>query len=1137
MRERPDLWLGDERICWLCALMEEFVGTNSLEHAPALLSGLASVAQAPAIARARQALFNLRQLTLAYTTPQSIKLAVALYNEAHYRNKTTGPYRIDPRSLCFERTDPLEDPLITRAREWLRRPIPHQLHAATPADSLQPMAVALGPDPAAIRVPVGPITAPLAPRRTHDLTRKPRGAIRIPLAELAEIALEMDRRDDRHPARRPGNWRERLERIEVLAPTAGSGLLEAAELELSEVRHLIGLPGSGKTTILVLMAVWLGRHGHKAMFLFPSIEVARQYLADLAFHGVRVGLLVGQSPITRRRHAENIAEAIAASGDRTGFGHTMDGADLFAANCVLPAFSTGDTSMWAFGEAPCEEILQGADKNGRTRKRLCPVWTVCGRNKAPRDLLGADVWVGHVISMDTAVPAHALGERMRHFELIARTFDLVVFDEADEVQARLDGYGAAVMNVSGSEESLHRQIQEQIHDRFARGDNYRLFDRNVELFSRELAEFGNHNTSLISAVQNIADTVGEHYANQLLTTARVIGELLVGPGRQRPARDGATDEEAAAGFTRVRALTDFWDSAAYDAYYDRNGFKPLQWPKSDLCARTLGVGRERLTERRGQLIGHFRRYLAEDFAERRDAIIDDIAEVFLTLCFGGKGPPSGARDSVVLLVSITFMILGYQRIVPGTRALVAEGLIRDPIVTDTATPELRRFIPESVLGSLSGVRYRFSEARTTRRGARNMALDYISFVGAPRMLMHRFHRLLEADGGPPGPAVLLASATSFLEASPAYHVDVWPHYLLRPRAAAPLHTASVYRFKWIPDRARGDAPLRFSGAGDLRDRNLLLMVDALAGGGVARSEIYKSVRNFDVRQGVPRKAALVVNSYDQARAVKRFLDEHHRDTGRRTKAVVRSLEPGETPAGYVTPAQAESLGDDESCDVIVFPLGAIGRGVNVVFTRGPRALDAAIGSMYFLTRPHPSSDDMRLLQSLAGRATQQFDQLAFAGDLDLAAIARAWRGAKSDTLALAKRLLQEPLQASRLGAKLFRPFTANQMVAILQTIGRGMRNRCPVAVYFVDAAWAAQSAVGRPDSGRDSMLVQMRIILEECCAHPDPVVREVYRQLYGAFLEPLRRVEGVNFPANLAQPSDGVYGDDGFDESMQLEEL
>jgi hypothetical protein len=491
---------------------------------------------------------------------------------------------------------------------------------------------------------------------------------------------------------------------------------------------------------------------------------------------------------------------------------------------------------------------------------------------------------------------------------------------------------------------------------------------------------------------------------------------------------------------------------------------------------------------------------------------------------------------VTLLVAVTFVILGYQRIVPGTRTMVAEGLIRDPIVRSTATPELRRVIPESILGSFSGVRYQFLKASTTRTTARNVELSYITFVGAPRLLMHRFHRLFEADGNHPGPAVLMTSATSFLEASPAYHINAGPDYLLKPLKSQHDLTQSIYRFKWIPDRERGDEPLRYSGAGELRDRNLERMVDALVKGGTSKSEVYKSIYNFDKRDGIYRKAAFVVNSYEQGRSIKKYLNTHYPEIGRRTKAVVRSLREGEYPSDFVTTAQCEALGDDDACDIIIFPMLAIGRGVNIVFTKGPRKLDAAVGSIYFLTRPHPSTDDMQLLYSLAGRATQEFDGQIFQDQDDLAAITQAWRLARKNLTRYTNRLLREPLMASRLGTELFQPFTANQMVAILQTIGRGMRNGCPVAVYFVDAAWAIQSTKDKPDSGRDSMLVQMRIILEECVKHPDPVIQAIYQELYTAFLDPLQRAEGIVYPKHLKQP-EALLEDDGFEEFSPLLEL
>lgn len=1135
MRSKPDFWKGPDKICWLCVLMEEFIGTNSLKNAPVVMSGMASVVNAPNFGSARQAIFNLRQMSLEYVTEALVKHAVAIYNDHHYRHQTQGTYEIDSETLEFKRKDRLEDSLIAKARQILSAPIAYKSHTISVADSHQPMVVSLAEESNAEKIQINLRDLPLAERRRHSLSRLPRGTIRIPLKELRSLAEQMDIREAQHPEKRPGSWLKRFERFSLMMPEIGKGLREETEiLELEGIKHLIGLPGSGKTTILILIAVWLGRNGYKGMFVFPSIEVARQYMVELEFHQVKVGMLVGQSKETRRRHADNIAEAIAAAGGNGGFAHTLPGVDLFALNCVLPAFSSADTSMWGFADAPCQEIWQSGGKKGKMKKCLCPLWTMCGRNKAARDLVEADIWVGHVYSMDTQISPHAIQEEIRYFELIARTFDVVVFDEADMVQSVLDKYGAATLSISGSEESIHRVIQEQIHNRFARGENHRLLDRDVELYSRELSEFGNHNTSLMTAVQNMPSSrVGERYQNQLLTPLRIISDLLDGL-EKKSLRDELDEREVKLGFKRSRVLKNFWERAAYQAFYDRTGIEAIDLSQIEYWAETLCIDCGKLKQDWQTLIKHFRRYLAENLTQRRDNIVREIGELFLQLCFPDRLLPKDADDIIILLVCITFVMLGYQRIVPGTRSMVAEGLIREPIVESTNSPALRRVIPENILGSFSGVKYSFSQALTTRTSARNVELSYITFIGAPRMLMHRFDRLFEADNDHPGPAILMTSATSFLEASPAYHINAGPHYLLKPRQAEHDQSQSIYSFKWLPDRQRGNEPLRYSGAGDLRERNLKLMVDALVQGG-ANSEIYKSIRNFDVKHGIHRKAALIVNSYEQARTIKKYINDYYPEVGRRTKAVVHSLRNGEQPSDFVTTAQCEALGDDENCDIILFPMLAIGRGVNIVFTKGLRELDAAIGSIYFLTRPHPSTDDMQLLYSLAGRKTQEFDSTVFTQTDDLNVIAESLKQSRKELWRTANRLLREPLMASRLGADLFQPFTANQMVAILQTIGRGMRNGCPVKVYFIDAAWATQSTKDKPDSVRDSMLVQMRVILEECINHSEPVIREIYQELYGAFLAPLQRIQGVIYPEELRFTNE--LDEEDFDDFSPLLEM
>jgi len=257
--------------------------------------------------------------------------------------------------------------------------------------------------------------------------------------------------------------------------------------------------------------------------------------------------------------------------------------------------------------------------------------------------------------------------------------------------------------------------------------------------------------------------------------------------------------------------------------------------------------------------------------------------------------------------------------------------------------------------------------------------------------------------------------------------------------------------------------------------------------------------------------AFVVNSYDQVRRIKARLAQSHPKISHRVIGVIDRIPRG-SEGDWVTASQVERLGMRNDWDFIVFPMKSIARGVNVVFEKGSRAKDALIGTIVFLTRPHPSVESLGLAAGLASRATMRFDQLVFRNKATIADMTKEWRTERNVLLDQLKRLLRFPLQASRLGP-LGEPFTADIMVDVLQTIGRGMRNGCKVRVIFSDAAWAPRSALGQTDGTRTSMIVIMRDILQKRLADPDPIAREIYGALYEPFLRPLEACENVNFPA------------------------
>lgn len=1098
MSEPQVSWEGPLRIQWACVLLER-LGQQDLTLLPLLMTGLGSVERLRPLAEHAEALRSLRTLIPHVTTRRAVLQAISEFNLAVKRGRFLPSYRLT-EDFTFSRLQPL-DLVVEDAWTILQAGPSRRSGRKAMADPGREMMARPGRHREMV-TPISPLSIRPPAVAQHDIDRRPFGPIEVPWSELVRIAEELDLRDQDEGTVRPGNWLQRLKAAELLIPGEG-GLIPGQRLVLSGLKHLIGLPGVGKTTLLVLLGIFLHRQNRRAALFFPSVEVARQYMEVLNRYGVRVGLLVGQSRDTRKGHADRLAETIAAAGDG-GFGHTLFGSDLFATNCVLPAFSPLVREGWSQEDAPCESI--GQTSNGRLTEHLCPLWSLCGRNKAPRELVGASLWVGHVLSMDTQVPQHALSERLQYFELIRQTFDVVVFDECDDVQRALDGHGATTMSLSGADDSFHQVIDSQLVTRLAGEDNHQIADRRILSHVRDFSEFGLHSFELVHAVQSIyADdiTAAEAFAGKLLTTNQILTDLamVVEPDRQKA-------------YPWAGAMTRFFDSAVLTAFYERSGGQPRQRERLAQLTTDLNLPLEAVEAGWDRLVSLLRDYLGELNDARRSALLDEVIAHFTELAFPPGRRPVRVEAATRLLIAAALVIAGYQRVSFATRELISQGLLNRAVVDGRASSALLRAVPQNLLGTLSGVRYQMRPSASGKLNRPNVQIDYLMLNGAPRLLMHRFHDPLAP--GQPGPAVLLASATSYLQDSPAYHVAHGPHYVLARSADDQPTPPNRFAFTPIPG-PRGEH-LRFSGAGPQARRNLERMVDALVQDG-PRGQLARQIDRAEAQDGMRRKVALVVNSYDQVRQLKTYLNRQHPEVARRAVGIVSHLEPGERSHDYRTSAQIEALADEAGIDLLIFPMMALGRGVNVVFTRGAHRLKAAIGSVYFLTRPHPGTDDLTFLVSLAARATQEFDALDLDA-LDLTAADASWKEHKTLAFRQAHRLLREPLRASRLPPGLFRAFTANQMVPVLQTIGRATRGGLPAHVFFVDAAWAPKSARKEADTPQTSMLVMMRQILGEHLQDPDPVVRATYQALYGPAFEALTQIEGVVSDVSIAPLDD-----------------
>lgn len=1088
MRELLKPYNGVNGFNYICILATEILGWDNLANLPKLFSGFESILMTLP-AEAATAVRNLRLAGIAPVSEREIHIQADQYQSHHEAGDKHFPQR-------FTITDKLDV-----SRHWTQV-IPADVRAAIDSLTIDlPVRIRDLPgyhDPSlpsevrpngAAGIHIAPLGFLPPPHPVFPAIRDGSPIGPVDWSELVEIAKDFDRMDQ-EAGRQPADaqaWYSRLHTSEgdpavALFKANDQGLAETEQLELKGIQQLIGLPGSGKTTLLILLAAYLSRGQHRACFLFPSIEVATNFIETLARYGVDVALLAGRGEASRNSHARKFARAVGEVNN--GFGETRHVARYFATNCALGGFASQEAHAFPHENPPCDAVWQMATLKQKATARACALAGCCGYQYQERQLGENRLWAGHVLSMDRVTSPLFFPDHLRHFELIARTADLLVIDECDDAQNNLDARSAPSIKLTGSEKSLLATMFDGVALPPAQGrsDFHPAYHRTLQ--------FGLAVERLITRLSRLADAAPAFlvkHANSLHTQTSLLRDIFYN-GR------GEDDPQAE---NNLLAIENIWDSVVKQVVF-RHG------PTHEDADNDGVLGRDRVIEDAANLMALPVGEITDFYDQLLEAVNlyhireDSIGtrrriEEVLRSAPNMESPLDGEvfSHTAGLLTATSLLVMQYFGLARHLPSLIAAGIVKSDVAVSRVSLDMQALVPESLAGRMSGVRYTLPE-----NGKPDVEL--VGFFGTPRLLPQRMHALSEGHL-----AVLLTSATSMLEQSPSFHSMQRPDYVLRRIVNEQDWSGSRYAFLPKYDPRDKSTPLRFSGADmDKRDAILLKIVDQLLGDGL-RSNVDSAIADNDVQEdGVHRRAAFVVNSYDQCAMLNQHIQARYPAWRNRVRYLTQARPSGQTGPQAVSAAEVEKLGGDDTWDLLIFPMNAIGRGVNVVFQYGPRRNQAMLGSLFFLTRPHPRSDSIQLIQGILGRASAIFDQRSFP---DTATALNALDEERRETRKLVKTLLRTPLIASRLGAHA-EPFVADQMIMILQTIGRAMRGGCPAFAYFVDAAWAPNAAKGVVDTKSSSMLVMMQDILNQCLNHPDPVAKECYADLYKPFAIPLGKL-------------------------------
>ncbi len=921
----------------------------------------------------------------------------------------------------------------------------------------------------------------------HGLGVRDRKAIEVSWQELLDTARGMDDAD-RCGGWAPNHWEQRLRDVTLQVRAADHTFEDATVLRIDRTLHLVGLVSVGKSTLVMILAAWAAQHDRRVTIVVGDNSAALRMADELSrYDGVRAAPIMGRN---RTRHAERLHRLQPPAPGRV-LPNEPYGFDLVSTACALDAIR-GEPTPLDVREAPCQDLIE-VDPNApvegwRDRpRRTCPLWHRCQRHEAARRLVTANVWIATPWSLvHTLVPGPLSGDQMRYLEAAWRRSDLILVDEADQVQANLDEMFASAQVLLGpSEEAWIDEIGARVSEKLRATGRAPASSRVIRRFTLALSHARTAADIIYQLLHRDRARVGKPVLSWLdvdyFKAWTLFGNLAQDwTGLDRPERG--------------RPLPG-WDSNPLFLLLRKEFDTFIDDPTGSTGRIATGLARlaeDQLSDtEEDEREANIRRWLTDlsqqEFRDGAKVIMSDLD-----------------RNVWRLELSIAVAVMEHRLNLMLTLwpEVAAELDMYDTLPTEVrrAPSDLAVAVPESPMGNVLGFQY--VEEEPGRSDGQLGEFRFFRYTGVGRALLVRLPDLFPADG--PGPNVLLLSGTSWAGTSPRYHIDVPVTAILRPPAEKLAAIAETTFALDIQHAGERTTPIWVSGRyGASRTSALRQMVAALTQPGAGPGRPNRLERERAALPPGRQKIMLLVGSYAEARAVTDELLRQKASWQGQIRCLIGDdeQETGWDDMHLLRRSDVSDFGTDDAW-LLVAPILAVERGHNILNTEGV----AAIGAAFFLVRPHPRPKDLSYVtQRINQYALQQLrprpidedcaehERLVTAGNQRRRSAQRQWR-----------RLLHALVAYSQLGDDERNRVAWTQLVTIWQVIGRLLRGGQAAKIYFCDAAFAPNTARRDAEADLDdastSLLYGMRDVLTP---YFDPTGTDPDRHLVQALYQPL----------------------------------
>lgn len=930
----------------------------------------------------------------------------------------------------------------------------------------------------------------------------------VDFKQLYKLAQSVERREI-ELGLEPQNWLDRVSKVQfrTLGPNNLLNSIPDEKINITGVTHLAGMVGSGKSTLMQLLALQAVLERKRITLVVQDTMMAFA-LADY-FNRIE-GRLVAVAIFgrtTRGQHLQRLYQSDAHDrGEDTHVGFRW----LNQACPLQGLVSPLELPLpLPFGKEPCSNLKVKIEKRGKEREetRLCPLFSICPSQKLYYDMQSAYIWITTPGALGAAsIPDHVDNRPIKLGEIIYEQSQVVIFDEVDVIQEWFDALYAPELPLIGKNDSFFDIADLDVAEkRILQARN------NPELWSQAIRNADDMAHRVVQRIESEAnDLIEVSVKDSFITSQRLFAHLARSSVRLSEISD-VNSNDYKEREKRSKELEEIFKLMGKINLFTLSSFpRPDESVVTSLARVLSAVIREGAVLPSRQILADCRAWIAAVVFQNDEKQIlkfDHEAEIRAKEIEAGSKslsrPPKhlDTLDQLALRLEFALSIealdqnirIVFNRLYASSE-YVPENLAQ--YFTRHVPRELTGFMPAPAPGRLFGFRYQ-KEERINK--AQLSALDYAN-IG--RWYTLQFSNLRSDIDGMLGPHVLALSGTSWMPDAIGLHFAQTPTAVLEPNESS-KNAIRQSHFEFLPMRDSKKRPIFVSGSG----KNLL---DNL---GEIGKKLVDSEHNWlndelqmlrDLGTSQPdlwedrERILIFVNSYDQVQVVAKNLVTSYPMLANQISGLARSNEMDGANL-WVDPllrGDVEHFRNLSEKKILIAPLMAVGRAYNILNSKGK----AGFGSVFFLTRPMPQPFDMQRMVRASNRKALELcnDPDFFSG---LSSIYEQGAALRKEASEYWSRISYSQRSYKALEEDEIAELAATSAGLLIQAIGRLLRGNVPFRAFFVDAAWAENNARDlSADTSNSSLLVAIIYQLHHYIyEHTERAIGEaLYEPLYQA---------------------------------------